>query len=90
MQFVIFVLPILLGFVFGYFFTTFFISAITILALFIAIATRPKSEQELGALIGVIIWVVLGLGTVAMWGTHFYVEGADLGLSSIGKLIFRQ
>lgn len=81
---------ILVGFVLGYFFNTTVVIIISVAAAILAIALRPRREQELGALIGVIAWLVLGLGFLAMLITHLYVNGTSLGIPDLGKYIFRQ
>lgn len=82
--------PILVGFVFGYFFATPVIVVVTAMAAILALVLRPKREQELGALVGVLAWITLGVGTVAMWWTHLYVTGADLGIPDLSQYIFRK
>ena len=81
--------PILVGFVLGYFFTTAVVVIITVIAGIIAFAMRPKREQEIGALIGMIAWVIIGIGVTVMWGTHLYVTGTDIGIPSFFQYIFR-
>jgi len=90
MQLIILGAPILVGFVLGYFFNTTIIIGISACAAILAVVLRPKREQEIGALIGVIAWVVIGIGFVVMWGTHFYVSDTVLGLPDLGQYIFRQ
>lgn len=81
---------ILTGFVLGYFFATPVIVVITVIAAILALVLRPRREQELGALVGVIAWIILGVGSVAMWGTHLYVTGVDLGIPDLSSYIFRK
>lgn len=82
--------PILVGFVFGYFFTTPVIVIMTVVAAMVGAGLMPQRNQEIGGLVGVIVWIVLGIGVVTMWGTHFYVTGADLGLPDLFRYIFRE
>jgi len=80
---------ILVGFVLGYFLTVTMIVIITIIAAVITIIMRPKREQEIGAIYGILVWIVLGLGTTVMWTTYLYTTGVDLGIPDISQYIFR-
>ena len=85
-----YVLPILIGFIVGYFFNTAVIVFMTIVAAVVGVILRPKREQEIGALIGVIAWIMIALGAIAMWGTHLYVNDADLGVPNLSEYLLRQ
>jgi len=80
---------ILVGFVLGYFLTTLAIGIVTVCAGIAAVWLRPKSEEGLGALIGVIAWWVRGLAVLVMWGTHLSVTDTELGLDIVSGYIFR-
>ncbi len=90
MQLIVYGGPILVGFVLGYFFTTPIVAIITVIATIIAFVLRPKREQELGALMGYLVWVILVIGVVAMWVTHLCVTGTDFSISDFSQYIFRQ
>lgn len=83
----------LVGFVFGYFLAAPALVAATAIAAIVAMAWRPKREQELGSLIGVAILCMLGVTTITMWATHLYVTGfsfGNLGLPNLSKFVFRE
>ena len=81
---------VLIGFILGYFFTTTVLVIITICCMFIALILRPKTEQELGAIIGIGVWIALGIGVVAMWSTHLYVNDSNLGIPNLSEYLFRK
>lgn len=90
MTIIVYGAPTLVGFMLGYFFTTTVVVIITIVAGIVAVVMRPKREQEIGALVGMIAWVVLGVGTASMWLTHLYVTGTNLGIPPFMQYILRQ
>lgn len=90
MKLLLYGFPVLTGFVLGYFFATPVIIAVSLIAMIIAFVLRPKREQELGAAIGIIAWVVLGVGATAMWTTHLYVTGVEVGMADYMQYILRQ
>jgi hypothetical protein len=90
MQIIIFGGPVLIGFVLGYFFNTAVLGIISLFIVALIIVLRPKHEQEIGALFGVIAWIVLGISFVTMWGTHLYVSNTSFNIPSISQYIFRQ
>lgn len=68
----IYVLPILLGFVFGYFFATPALIVITVLCVIIG-AGLIWAMEELASLIAYAFVISAVIGNVVMWVTHYIV-----------------
>lgn len=93
MSFLIYGGSILVGFVLGYFLAKPMVMIISLICVSLAIGMRPRKEQELAALIGVIAWIVLSITMVMMWATHLYVTGfsfSGMGIPNIAHYFLRQ
>lgn len=78
MGFFYMVLLCLLGFAVGYFLALPALIVLTVASLVLAVITRPKDGEDLGGVIGMLVWVALALANGAMWVTHFLVAGGDV------------
>ncbi len=70
-------LAIVVGIIFGYYFTIFAVTAVLVISVVTLIVVTPRNEASRFLLLGFAFWIYLGLGNVAMLVTWLIVSGGS-------------
>lgn len=79
--------PVVVGFLLGYYLSVSALIALSLTGFAIGWIFRPKREQEIGALLGVIVVTPLTIGLISAWLTYLFTEFVCSDGSNISEFI---